>query len=97
MSSPPDERASVVRARPGPTSRKEARHLVVDGGQTFVKQHRLPQMTAPVFGIGRLLVGDPFAGDVGDERKLRRLEVDAAQQFDQRSHCRLHHHRVEGM
>ncbi len=59
--------------------------------------HRGEQVAHPVLRIGGLLGGDPGAGDIGEERQLRRAQIDARERRGERLRHRLHHRRMEGV
>ncbi len=59
--------------------------------------HRPAQMRAPVLGAGRLLGGDPGAGDVRQERDRRGPQRDGADLVDERADGAVHVGRVESV
>lgn len=59
--------------------------------------HRLTQVGAPVLGAGRLLGGEPGAGDVRQHRNLRGVQGDTADRFGEGGDGAVHAGGVEGV
>ena len=59
--------------------------------------NRLAQMCRPVIRVGGLLGGDPFSGDVGQVRNLRRTESRLFDLGGEEMEHRVHHFRMERM
>ena len=69
-------RARPASVRRGPISNAGPRFGSAERGRAGRREaHRAAQVAHPVAGVGRLGVGDPGAGHVGDERDLRRLRT----------------------
>ena len=65
--------------------------------ERVAEPHRPAQVVAPVLGAGRLLVGDPGAGDVGQEREGRGVQGDRAHLLDEGVDGAVHVGGVEGV
>ena len=61
------------------------------------KAHGRAQMIRPILRVGRLLGGEPLAGDTRENRDRRRVKRDAAHRFRERCDDRIDHRRVEGV
>ena len=71
--------------------------LVEERLQALREHDRFPQLPHPVSGVGRLLRGDPGAGQARDERNRRRLQPHLGQPVGEGREGRLHERGVEGV